>query len=59
MLTKEQYNQTLDSMNEEDWKNLKGMMEKKLPMVKDWEDSFFKNYSTALVRSGFRRNGLN
>jgi hypothetical protein len=59
MITQKQYNEMLDSFNDEDWKNIRRRMEEKLPETKLWSEKLFRNYTTAVVRSGFRKEGLN
>ena len=59
MITQEQYNQFVESMNEDDWMNVRLKMEEKMPEIIGWKDEFFRSYATSIVRSGFRRVGLN
>ena len=46
-------------MNDADWKDIRKKMEEKLPETKNWPDDLFRNYCSAVVRSGFRKEGLN
>ena len=55
MITQKQYNELLDSFNDEDWKDIRKKMEEKLPETKLWSEKLFRNYTTAVVRSGFRK----
>ena len=57
--TKKQYNQLLETMSEDDWKDIKKKLEKKLPEIRGWEEELFRTYASSVVRSGFRREGLN
>jgi len=59
MITQEQYNQFIESMNEDDWMNVRLKMEEKMPEIIGWKDEFFRSYATSIVRSGFRKVGLN
>jgi hypothetical protein len=59
MSTQKQYNEMLDSFNDEDWKNIRRRMEEKLPETKLWSENLFRSYCTTVVRSGFRKEGLN
>ena len=59
MITQEQYNQFVESMNEDDWMNVRLKMEEKMPEIIGWKDEFFRSYATSIVRSGFRKVGLN
>jgi hypothetical protein len=46
-------------MNEDDWTKVRLKMEEKMPEIAAWEDEFFRSYATSIVRSGFRKVGLN
>ena len=59
MITQKQYNEMLDSFNDKDWKNIRRRMEEKLPETKLWSENLFRSYCTTVVRSGFRKEGLN
>ena len=59
MITQEQYNQFVKSMNEDDWTRVRIKMEEKMPEIIGWEEDFFRSYATSIVRSGFRKVGLN
>jgi hypothetical protein len=59
MITKKQYNRLLETMNDADWKDIRKKMEEKLPETKLWSENLFRNYCAAVVRSGFRKEGLN
>jgi hypothetical protein len=59
MITQKQYNEMLNSFNDEDWKNIRRRMEEKLPETKLWTEDLFRKYCSAVVRSGFRKEGLN
>jgi len=58
-LTQEVYNRFLESMTEEDWKNIRVKMEEKMPEIISWEEELFRTYASSIVRSGFRKGGLN
>ena len=58
MITQEQYNQFVESMDEDDWTKVRLKMEEKMPEIIAWEDEFFRSYATSIVRSGFRKVGL-
>jgi hypothetical protein len=57
--TKEQYNQFLATMSEEDWKMIRVKMEEKIPEIKKWNEEVFRTYSERVVTSEFRKEGLN
>ena len=59
MITQKQYNRLLETMNDADWKDIRKKMEEKLPETKLWSENLFRNYCSAVVRSGFRMEGLN
>jgi hypothetical protein len=59
MITQKQYNRLLETMNDADWKDIRKKMEEKLPETKLWSENLFRNYCAAVVRSGFRKEGLN
>jgi hypothetical protein len=59
MITQKQYNRLLETMNDADWKDIRRRMGEKLPETKNWPDQLFRNYCAAVVRSGFRKEGLN
>jgi hypothetical protein len=59
MITQKQYNRLLETMNDADWKDIRKKMEEKLPETKNWPDQLFRSYCAAVVRSGFRKEGLN
>ena len=59
MITQKQYNRLLETMNDADWKDIRKKMEEKLPETKLWSENLFRNYCAAVVRSGFRNEGLN
>ena len=59
MITQKQYNRLLETMNDADWKDIRKKMEEKLPETKNWPDDLFRKYCSAVVRSGFRKEGLN
>jgi|TARA_R110000824_G_scaffold11719_1_gene51321 hypothetical protein len=59
MITQEQYNQFVESMNEDDWTRVRIKMEEKIPEIIGWEDESFRSYATSIVRAGFRKAGLN
>ena len=59
MITQKQYNRLLETMNDADWKDIRKRMEERLPETKNWPDDLFRNYCSAVVRSGFRKEGLN
>jgi hypothetical protein len=42
MITQKQYNEMLDSFNDEDWKNIRRRMEEKLPETKLWSENLFR-----------------
>jgi hypothetical protein len=58
-ITQKQYNELLEKLTDADWKDIRKMVEEKLPQVKNWPDIIFRQYSSAVVRSGFRKEGLN
>ena len=58
-ITQKQYNELLEKLTDADWKDIRKMVEEKLPEVKNWPDIIFRQYSSAVVRSGFRKGGLN
>jgi len=58
-ITQKQYNELLEKLTDADWKDIRKMVEEKLPEVKNWPDIIFRQYSSAVVRSGFRKEGLN
>ena len=59
MITQKQYNRLLETMNDADWKDIRKKMEEKLPETKLWSEDLFRNFASAVVRSGFRKEGLN
>ena len=59
MITQKQYNELLERMNDDDWKDIRRRMEERLPETKLWSEDLFRNYASAVVRSGFRKKGLN
>ena len=59
MITQKQYNRLLETMNDADWKDIRKKMEEKLPETKLWTEDLFRKYCSAVVRSGFRKEGLN
>ena len=58
-ITQKQYNKLLETMTDADWKDIRKKMEKKLPETKYWSEDMFRQYSSAVVKSGFRKEGLN
>ena len=58
-ITQKQYNDLLENLTNDDWNDIRKMVEEKLPEVKNWPDIIFRQYSSAVVRSGFRKEGLN
>ena len=54
-----QYNDLLKRLTDDDWKDIRKKMEEKLPETKNWPEDMFRQYSSAVVRSGFRKEGLN
>jgi hypothetical protein len=46
-------------MNDADWKDIRRRMGEKLPETKLWSENLFRSYCTTVVRSGFRKEGLN
>ena len=59
MITQKQYNRLLETMNDANWKDIRKKMEEKLPETKLWSENLFRNYCAAVVKSGFRKEGLN
>tara|TARA_R110000787_G_scaffold207701_1_gene317771 strand:+ start:6 stop:188 length:183 start_codon:yes stop_codon:yes gene_type:complete len=57
--TKEQYKLFIETMNDDDWKRIRVNMEKKIPKIKKWDEELFRAYSTRVVTSEFRKEGLN
>jgi hypothetical protein len=55
MITQKQYNEMLDSFNDEDWKNIRRRMEEKLPETKLWTENLFRSYCTTVVRWALER----
>ena len=53
------YNECLDSLKEQDWKRIRMAMEERLPEIKNWKEDLFRNYCSAVVRSGFKKEKLN
>ena len=53
------YNEYLDSMQDGDWKSIRAKIEERYPETKTWPEKMFRMYCTAVVRSGFRKEGLN
>lgn len=58
-ITQKQYNKLLETMTDADWKDIRKKMEEKLPETKYWSEDMFRQYSSAVVKSGFRKEGLN
>ena len=58
-ITQKQYNDLLKRLTDDDWKDIRKKMEEKLPETKYWPEDMFRQYSSAIVRSGFRKEGLN
>jgi len=55
MITQKQYNEMLDSFNDEDWKNIRRRMEREVTRNKLWTEDLFRKYCSAVVRSGFQK----
>jgi hypothetical protein len=53
------YNDCLDSLKEQDWKRIRFAMEERMPEIKDWKEDVFRDYCSAIVRSGFKKEKLN
>ena len=59
IITQKMYNECLDSLKEQDWKRIRMAMEERLPEIKNWKEDLFRNYCSAVVRSGFKKEKLN
>ena len=59
MITQKMYNDYLESMKDEDWKNIRAKIEERYPETITWPEKMFRMYCSAVVRSGFRKEGLN
>ena len=59
MITQKMYNDYLDKMNDADWKNIRTKIEERYPETITWPEKMFRMYCSAVVRSGFRKEGLN
>ena len=53
------YDDYLDNMNDADWKNIRTKIEERYPETITWPEKMFRMYCSAVVRSGFRKEGLN
>ena len=49
----------LESMQDIDWKRIRASIEERYPETKTWPEKMFRMYCSAVVRSGFRKEGLN
>jgi hypothetical protein len=59
IITQKMYNDYLDSMQDGDWKRIRTSIEERYPETKTWPEKMFRMYCSAVVRSGFRKEGLN
>jgi hypothetical protein len=59
IITQKMYNDCLDSLKEQDWKRIRFAMEERMPEIKDWKEDVFRDYCSAIVRSGFKKEKLN
>jgi len=59
MITQKMYNDYLESMKDEDWKSIRAKIEERYPETITWPEKMFRMYCSAVVRSGFRKEGLN
>ena len=59
MITQKMYNEYLENMKDEDWKNIRAKIEERYPETITWPEKMFRMYCSAVVRSGFRKEGLN
>lgn len=53
------YNDYLESMQDIDWKRIRASIEERYPETITWPEKMFRMYCSAVVRSGFRKEGLN
>ena len=59
IITQKMYDEYLDSMQDGDWKSIRAKIEARYPETKTWPEKMFRMYCSAVVRSGFRKEGLN
>jgi hypothetical protein len=59
IITQKMYNDYLESMQDIDWKRIRASIEERYPETKTWPEKMFRMYCSAVVRSGFRKEGLN
>jgi hypothetical protein len=59
IITQKMYDEYLDKMNDADWKNIRTKIEERYPETITWPEKMFRMYCSAVVRSGFRKEGLN
>ena len=59
IITQKMYNKYLDNMNDADWKKIRAQIEERYPETITWPEKMFRMYCSAVVRSGFRKEGLN
>jgi len=58
-ITQKMYDDYLDKMNDADWKDIRTKIEERYPETITWPEKMFRMYCSAVVRSGFRKEGLN
>ena len=59
IITQKMYNDYLESMKDDDWKRIRASIEERYPETITWPEKMFRMYCSAVVRSGFRKEGLN
>jgi len=59
IITQKMYDDYLDSMKDDDWKKIRAQIEERYPETITWPEKMFRMYCSAVVRSGFRKEGLN
>ena len=58
-ITQKMYDDYLDKMNDADWKDIRTKIEERYPETITWPEKMFRMYCSAVVKSGFRKEGLN